>query len=302
MTWTSSAIPAAETAARGRNRPYLIGTHVGDGMRPIWTSDTGAHTDTDESAPGAPAVRAVDRTGAEETVPGGVTDTEWVLSLGPLSARAAAQGLDRLVLLSNLGTVGVSILGGIQAFVEGAEDAAYSTGLVELHSFTVTQDRWVDGFAARWVCDPGDYLRIRFSAGQVFRPRVREAWIGRTRQMTAGHILSGRDPFGLASSLDVSDGGAAVAVREQALGANAVPMALRLSTADEVTLARAWWRAIDYGCAPFVFHPRPAESQHDARILTTEVRKLDLPRIDGLYERVLEQPWRELPPFRATEV
>lgn len=304
MTWTSVALSALGTAARTADRPWLLGSCIGDGMRPIWTSNTGAHTDTDESAAAGPAVYAVDRSGARETYPGGITDTEWVLSFGPLPSDAAgAIGIDRLVLLSNLATL--AIPGGVQVYVEGATNAAYSAGLETLHTCTPTRDRWSDPFAEIWFGEAGDYLRLRFVASQVFRPRVREAWMGRTRQLR-GQMLAGRDPFAATSRLDVSGAGlSAAAARARSAGGVAVPMALRLSDQEsshtDTFAVRSWWRDCDRGAQPFVFSAQPATAQHEARLMTTDETQLALPRGAGPYEVVFEQSWRETPPYVAEE-
>jgi hypothetical protein len=302
MTWTSAARSAAEIAARSAGAPYLMGHHIGDGLRPIWTSDTGAHTDADESATGAPAYFAIDRSGARETYPTGTAD-EWWLSFGAISDIGGLPGIDSLLLLSNLGGLGFDVT----VAVEVADNAAYSTNLETVHAFVPTQAmRWVDHFDDRWFGDAGSYIRLHFTAATAFTPRIRECWIGRTRQLR-GLYSTGRDAFGTSSGLDIAGAErASTTARDKAVGRNVWPVRLRLKdnapSLLDTASARDWWADIDSGAAPFVWHPRPSTSQHDARIMATEAEGLDLPRENGPAEQHLEQTWREMPPYRATEV
>ncbi len=298
MTWNSLPRGAAEVAARAADRPFLVGTHIGDGCRPRWTSATGAHTDADESAPGAPAILAVDRSGARETYPAGGPATEWWLSFGAVNPLVGIEGIDTLLMLSNLGT------GDITCAIEVADDAAYATNLETVHAFVPTQPRrWVDHFDARWFGD--SYIRLHLTSATPFLPRIRELWMGRSRQLR-GYVRNGRDPLAIGSKMAGGEVEASTRPREQAIGRAVVPMSIRLlndaASLQDGPSVRAWWDATDGGALPFVAHLRPVSAQHDARIMVTDATALDLPRASGPFDQVLEQPWRETPPFRATEV
>lgn len=295
MTWTSSAFSAAETAARAAGRPLLIGSHLGDGTTPIWTSDTGAATDTDEAATGAEGYYAVDRKGSRQSYPT-TAATEWWFVLGEV-----AGDFDTLALI-NTNLASLAIAGGIVCEVEVADNAAFSLNLETVYSATPTQDRWCDRLDERW--SGFGYARLHFTAGTAFVPRLGEAWLGRSYQLRGG-IRTGRDVYGLRSTLGLTaTEGPSVISRARALGAHRWPASIRvLDTAPTLldsASVRAWWADIDYGARPFLYRASYA-SPHRVHIMTTEATELDLPRESGPYAQVLEQTWTETPPFQAAE-
>jgi hypothetical protein len=296
VTWTSAAFLAAETAARTAGRPLLIGSHLGDGTLPIWTSDTGAATDTDEAATGAEGYYAVDRRGSRQSYPGTTAATEWWLVLGAVSGT-----FDHLALI-NTNLASLAIAGGIVCEVQVADNAAFSTNLETVYSATPTQDRWLDRMDERWT--GFGYARLHLTAASAFVPRLGEAWIGHSRQLRGG-IRTGRDVYGLSSRLGLTSAeGPSVISRARALGAHRWPASIRvLDTAPTLldsASVRAWWAETDYGVRPFLYRASVA-SPHRVHIMTTEATELDLPRASGPYEQVLEQTWTETPPFQAAE-
>lgn len=302
MTWTSTAYTATENAARTAGRPWLMATHIAERAAVIWTSDTGAADDADESAAASPARYAVDRRGSWTSAPTG-TATTWYLVIGPLlyAPPLITAAADTIVLVDHN-------LSGASVVVEGATALDFGTGYQELHSFTVTQTgRWVDHFAARWQADAGDYLRLAITAAEAFTPSIGEVWIGRRRQLRGG-ITIGRDPFGVSSGLAVGGEGASFGTaRDRGIGRQEFPARIRLletgaSLSDETTI-RNWWSETDGGARAFVFHPSPtstATTQHRARLMYTS-DGLTLPRYEWHGDRIIEQTWAELPPYRATE-
>lgn len=303
MTWTSSAYSAAETTARTSGRPWLMATHVAERAAVIWTSDTGEATDTDESDPATPAHWTTDRRGGRVSSPTGTAAT-WYLVIGPIlyDPPLIAAAADTIVLLDHN-------LNGATVIVEGAESADFGTGYEELHSFTVTQTgRWADHFAARWQADAGDYLRLTISMATPFTPAIGEVWIGRRRQLRGG-LLTGRDRDGVSSAIIEAAADHAFATRrERAPGRQSIDMRLRVldnhaSLSDSDALAR-WWAETDGGARSFLWSREPtstAATQHEARLMVSEATDLNLPRNGWHGDRVLEQRWTELPPFRATE-
>lgn len=295
MTWTSAAYSAAEIAARTAGRPLLVGSHLGDGTLPLWTSDTGAATDTDEAAAGAEGYYAVDRRGSRQSYPGTAAD-EWWFVLGAVSG-----DFDTLALInSNLASL--AIPGGIVCEVQVADNAAFSLNLETVYSATPTQDRWCDRMDERW--SGFGYARLHLTAGAAFTPRLGEAWIGRSYQLRGG-IRTGRDVYGLSSTLGLTaTEGPSVISRARALGAHRWPTSIRVLDTEPTLLdsasVRAWWTDIDRGTRPFLYRAS-VSSQHRVHIMTTEATELDLPRSSGPYEQVLEQPWTETPPFQAAE-
>ena len=303
MTWTSSAYSAAETTARTAGRPWLMATHAAERAPVIWTSNTGEATDTDESDAATPAHWTTDRRGGRVSSPTGTAATWWLV-IGPIlyDPPLIAAAADTIVLLDHN-------LNGASVVVDGASSADFGTDYAELHSFTVTQTgRWVDHFTARWQADAGDYLRLTITATDAFTPAIGEVWIGRRRQLRGG-LITGRDRDGVASKvLDQSPDASFSTRRGQALGRQTIPMRLRVldnhaSLSDSDALTR-WWAETDGGARSFVWHREPistAATQHEARLMVSETAELRLPRNGWHGDRVLEQTWRELPPYRATE-
>jgi hypothetical protein len=300
MTWSSTAHVAAETTAYNAGRPWLMATSLGhaipsSGALPIWTSDTGEATDADESADDGPARYAVDLCGARQTYPSTAAATDWWLVLPEVET----EGMDTIALINhNLASLG--IFGGVSITLEVADDVDFA-GLDTVYSATPTQDRWVDRFDELWSGD--GYARLHLSAASAFVPRIGEVWIGRTRQL-GGHLLSGRDPLGVATVLDVSGGStSSPMVRSRALGRGRCDVSIRLreqsALSDDATV-RAWWRETNRGARPFIWHA--GLSQHDARIVTTGADVLELRRPAGPTSPVvLSQTFTETPPFRLTE-
>ena len=300
MTWASTAHAAAETAAYNAGRPWLMATSLGhaipsSGALPLWTSDTGEATDTDESADDGPARYAVDLCGARQTYPSTAAATDWWLVLPEVESA----GMDTIVLVHH-NLVSLGIAGGISVTLEVADDVDFA-GADTVYSATPTQARWVDRFDELWSGD--GYARLHLSAGTAFVPRIGEVWIGRARQL-GGHLLSGRDPLGTATTLDVSGGStASPMVRGRAVGRGRVDVSLRLreqSALSDNATVRTWWAETNRGARPFIWHA--GLSQHDARIVTTGADVLELRRPAGPTSPVvLSQIFTETPPFRLTE-
>lgn len=254
MAFTGSAVPAAQLSAQADDAPFVIAdNHVRD-VLPFWSSD-GTGTGSDVTDPSAPASRATD--GQQHF---GTTNTSGSATVHRFVWQfAGSVAFDTLYLKLIGSNVPSSVVFQI------ADDAAFSTNLVTLFTFTPPggSARYLGANNTRYTGTGWCRVVINFSPGAA-APQIAEVVLGQRRQLSRRPDQgSGYDDQPHGSTIDAWEtrGG----VRQNYLHARGfsnyrgmfTPTGADAYGLDDLTMLRAVVTDSDYLKEPIVWVDRP---------------------------------------------
>lgn len=266
-----------------------LGDVVAPGTR--WTQ-SGVHTDPDESDPDRPADWAHDDRQDFLTRPDpGTAAALWHLSF----AVGGIRGGNALVVGShNLGTIG-----GVTVDVDVA-NAANFAGYTTIFTWTPTSDARL---AALLFLDWSDvdYLRLRLTRGAGnFTPQIGEVYFGARYQLSQFPNLPWDDrPRGWSGSMMRTKSNALLKYTTASGFSNPI-VATSVPSSAERDALRGWWDGADGGSRPSWWWFEPMTHPERPQLMATPAEELRL-NLAGPIERLFTMPLTEEPPFLSEE-
>lgn len=254
MAWDSAEIPAAELAYAAADKPILVGRNwLRESAVATRWNQTGSFADADESDSDGPAARGHDEYDHLQTYPDS-SQTNWyyLMDLG------AEREIDTVAILNPSNTSGVTIR------VQIADNNTFTTRASTLKLDTPTDNNRLiyltlshSGATARRYTLTR-YVRIYFTKGAGFIPKMGEVIVGRrlqlpykpTRPFDPNRLVSDIARFQSVSGIQ------STYVRSK--GRSKLAATLEQDDATQIADFETFWEEhIDFGTQPYLWIPDP---------------------------------------------
>ncbi|NDD55248.1 hypothetical protein EBZ39_15520, partial [bacterium] len=237
----------------------IVASHLSDydsrTVTPRWSA-TGTATATDASGASTPGWHALDLAAHRASGPAlSGTSVYWTAeALLPFAA------IDVVALV---GTSFASAPSDVTVTVQVASDAAFSSGVLTLDTWTTTREREVRMLASRYEADAsGGYVRVRLQCASAITPTVGEIWLGRRRQLRARPMRPSVRDSRTAGAYDTP-----TTRRSTWSGRYEETVQLWCSERDpDITTLRSVLRESREGTRPVLWIPQPQSTPRDVRL------------------------------------
>lgn len=301
---TVGSITAAQIASFNANYPLVLANHVlfaaeNDAAFATRWSTTGSWTSgADLTASDSPGYNAYDFQFNRFTAPSSAQSTWYFL----MNFGGTPATIDAAVILGhNFGAIG-----GLTVTLEVADDAAFTTNLRTLAT-------WTPGTSTKRLVNVtlgGSnnsysgvvYARVKITGSSAFIPQIGEIFLGARRQLNSAGLLPYDPDMESARTVDF-DGRSGVRTRYVFNdGQQTLKFDLSIADASSDAVVSSWWSDCAHGTRPFVYIERPNTAPGAAFLMWfPQGYKLQRPYLSDVVRRLSVELEEQGAPFYANE-